>query len=320
MEKILIALPVEEHHKTLFEKQAPDARFAYIPVDQVTRDQAQEADIIIGNVAPSLIEGSPNLKWIQLSSVGTEGYLKEGVLPFGCKITNATGAYGLALSEHMLAMLLSLQKKLYLYRDNQQKHSWQDEGCITSIYNSTTLVVGLGDIGNEFAKRMHLLGSYVIGVKRFQTEKPDYIDELFTIDTLNELLPKADFVTLSLPQTADTYHLITKERLMLMKKDAILLNVGRGSAIDTEALLTVLDSGHLAGVGMDVTETEPLPADSPLWDKKNVIITPHVAGGFHLPETLERIVRISASNLQAFTNHRPLRNTIDFSTGYRSLR
>lgn len=320
MEKILITLPVEDRHKALFEKQAPNARFAYIPMGEVTRDQAQEADIIIGNVAPELIAGSPNLKWLQLNSAGTDGYLEDGVLPFGCKLTNATGAYGLAISEHMLATLLMLQKKLHLYRDHQSAHEWVDEGQVTSIWNSTTLVIGLGDIGNEFAKRMKLLGSYIIGVKRCQTEKPDYIDELFTTDMIDELLPRADFVALSLPQTKDTIHIMSKERLLAMKKNAILLNVGRGSAIDTEALLEVLDSGHLAGVGVDVTEIEPLPADSPLWDKKNVVITPHVSGYFHLQETFERIVRISASNLQAFVNHRPLRNIIDFETGYRSLR
>lgn len=320
MEKILVTLPVTDKHKALFEKQAPNARFAYIPFTEVTREQVQEADIIIGNVAPALIAGSQNLKWLQLFSAGTDGYLENGVLPSGCKLTNATGAYGLTISEHMLAMLLMLQKKLHLYRDHQSAHEWVDEGQVTSIYNSTTLVIGLGDIGNEFAKRMKLLGSYTIGVKRCQTEKPDYIDELFTTEAIDDLLPKADIVALCLPQTKDTIHIMSKERLLKMKKSAILLNVGRGSAIDTEALIEVLDSGHLLGVGVDVTEEEPLPKDSPLWDKKNVVITPHISGQFHLQETLERIIRISAGNLQAFVNHRPLRNIVDFETGYRSLR
>ena len=133
---------------------------------------------------------------------------------------------------------------LYLYRDNQRRSLWQDEGDVTSIWNSVTLVIGLGDIGGEFARRMKALGSYVIGVKRTPGKKPEWLDELHTMEELDSLLPRADIISLSLPQTPDTFHMMNESRLMALKPSAILINVGRGSAIDTDALTRVMKQGQ----------------------------------------------------------------------------
>lgn len=319
MKNILITLPLTEKQTQLLEKQAPDAAFAYVQPFAITPDLASRANIILGNVPPQILRFCTNLEWLQLSSSGADEYLEPGILPSNVKLTNATGAYGLAVSEHMLAMVFALLKKLPLYRDHQNEGKWQDEGKVKSVYNSTTLIVGLGDLGNEFARRMNMLGSHVIGIKRLQTERPDYIDELYTMDALDEVLPTADIVALCLPSTKATYHLFDKKRLYSMKQDSILINAGRGTSIDTDALAEVLECGYLGGAGLDVTDPEPLPEDHKLWKLKNALITPHTAGGFRLDETVDRIVRICASNLQAFMNHRPLRNEVDFETGYRKL-
>ncbi len=320
MEKILVVLPVEDRHKELLEENAPDAEFLYCEKASVTKAQVQEATIIIGNVPPKLLEGTRNLKWIQLNSAGTDGYTVPGVLPEKAVLTNGTGAYGLALSEHMLGMLLSLMKKLYLYAEDQREHIWGDRGPVTSIYGSTTLVVGMGDIGSEFAKRMHALGSRVIGIRRNKTQKPEYLDGLYQMDALDEWLAKADIVAVALPGTKETYHLFHADTFRKMKRGAFFLNIGRGSAVDAAALAEALNTGRLAGAGVDVTEPEPLPEDHPLWDAKNVLITPHISGQYHLPETFERVVRIAAENLAAFRDGRELRNEVDFATGYRKLK
>ena len=317
--QILVAMLVEDDHKELIKSKAEDANFSFIPAKDVTREQAHEADIIIGNVAPELIRGTSKLKWLQLNSAGTDGYLSAGVLPEGTILTNATGAYGLAISEHMIGSLLCIMKKLHLYGADQSKHVWNDYGNVASIYGSKTLVVGFGDIGSEFAVRMHALGSQVTGIRRNKTEKPDYLEALYQMDAFYECLKTADIVATCLPGTKETYHIFDKKAFAQMKEGAFFLNVGRGSAVDSYALADALNSGHLAGASVDVTEPEPLPSDHPLWDAKNLLITPHISGNYHLKETHERIVRIAADNLDRFIRGEKLRNVVDFATGYRKL-
>lgn len=320
MNKVLVVLPVKESHKKLLEASMHDASFSYIPANQVSRKDVQEANIIIGNVPAAFLTGSTNLRWIQLNSAGTDPYIVPGVFPPQAILTNATGAYGLALAEHMLGQLLMLIKKLNLYYEDQKDHIWSDHGTVTSIYGSKTLVVGLGDIGGEFACRMHALGSQVTGIKRRVGEKPDYLDAQYQMNALTEnpeLLGEADIVALSLPSTKETLHLFDQAMIARMKPGAILLNIGRGNAIDTNALIKALESGHLGGAAVDVTDPEPLPADHPLWDTPNILITPHISGLFHLPETFERIIRISAENLHRFEAGLELKNEVNFDTGYK---
>ncbi|MDV3427485.1 MAG: D-2-hydroxyacid dehydrogenase, partial [Bacillota bacterium] len=202
--KILIVIPFNDNQKEKLKSIMPEAEYIFKTHEEITEEIVKSADIIIGNVPPEYIAGSKKLKWLQLNSAGTDGYCKDGVIPEGAYLTNATGAYGLAISEHMLGLLLEIKKKLNLYYINQKQHVWKDEGNVTSIEGSTILVVGLGDIGGEFARKMKALGSYTIGIKRTRGIKPEYIDELYTIEALDTLLPKADVVALSLPGTKDT--------------------------------------------------------------------------------------------------------------------
>ncbi len=319
MERILVTIPAEDDHKALFESIMPDAAFTYAQGADVTDEMIQDATIIIGNVPPARINGSPNLKWIQLNSAGTDGFTAPGVLPEGCLLTNATGAYGLALSEHMLAMLLAMIKKLPLYWHDQSAHIWGDNGQVRSIYGSTTLVIGLGDIGGEFAKRMNALGSRVYGIRAHKAPKPDYLEGLYTMDALEELLPQADYVFSALPGTKATYKIFNAKTFGLMKKGAIFLNIGRGTAVDTDALIEACETGHLGGACVDVTDPEPLPEKHLLWGTRNVMITPHISGFYHLHETLVRIVHIAADNLAAFRDGKELKNLVDFTTGYRKF-
>lgn len=140
------------------------------------------------------------------------------------------------------------------------------------------------------------------------------------MDKIDELLPTVDVVMLSMPSTKETYKMFSKERLRLMKAESVLLNVGRGNVLDTDALCDLVESGQLLGAGLDVVDPEPLPKDHRLWDVENIIITPHISGGYHLPETLEKIVQISAKNLRSFIKEDELMNIVDFSTGYRTLK
>lgn len=320
MKQVVTVLPLTEEYRELLQSVSPELEFYHAGSDEVPAEILKKAEIIVGNLAPGRVKEAQNLQLLQLNSAGADGYLEPGVLPPNVHLCNATGAYGLAISEHMLGMLLMLIKKLDLYRENQRRHQWKDEGSVTSVYGSRTLIVGMGDIGTEFGKKMHALGSTVAGIRRHKTAAPEFAEAVYTMDELDDQLEKADIVACSLPGTKETYHLLDEERFRRMKRGAILINVGRGSLIRTEALIDALNSGQLSGACIDVTEQEPLPADSPLWDAPNLILTPHISGYFHLEETRRRIVNIAAENIRALLDGTELRNEVDFQTGYRKFR
>ena len=315
---ILVLLPCNDAHRKQLEKVAPQSNFIYADTnDELDAAVLEKINIIIGNPRRKLLAATENLEWMQLSSAGADLYVKPGLLKENVILTNATGCYGLAISEYMIAMVLSLFLKLPRYQMNQEKHVWHNEGSVQSIFGSTALVVGLGNIGSEFAKRFRALGGSVIGIRRSDTSKPDYVDELYLIDKLDKVLPRADIVALTLPETPQTHKLFGKEKFEQMKSGAILLNVGRGKVVDTDALCDALNSGHLGGAVLDVTDPEPLPPDHPLWNAKNVLLTPHVSGNFNLPETYERVFEICTDNLGRYFRGEKLKNIVDFRTGYK---
>ncbi len=315
--KIVILLPLEEYAIKKIEELTKDrCKIIYKSVETVATEDIFDADAILGNLPPKLLKDAKKLKWLQSSMAGTDAYL-GGVLPEGVKLTNVTGAFGLAISEHMVATVFTLYKKLHLYRDNQNRSQWLDRGTVKQIEGSTVLTVGLGDIGGNFAKKMKALGAYTIGVRRKDISKPDYIDELILQNDLDKVLPRADIVALALPNTAETKGLFNRERIYNMKDGATLINVGRGNAVDTEALCDALEDGKLYAASLDVTDPEPLPSDHRMWKIENALITPHISGFFHLRKTYENIVDIFIENLSRFLDGKELENIIDMDTGYR---
>ena len=313
--KILVALPLNERQKEKLEQNFRHQEFVYCLPDQLTEEILSDVEVILGNVPPRLLAHAGKLRWLQLNNAGTEGYC-DGALPEDVLLTNATGAYGLAISEHMVGMLFELQKNLNLYSRNQREHVWKSEGHVRIIEGSRVLVIGLGDIGTAFAQKMKRLGCRTVGIKRREARKPEGVDDLYTLERLERQLPLADIVALCLPGNQDTRHMLNEERIGMLKNNAVVLNVGRGMTLDTEALTRALKEGRIAGACLDVTDPEPLPSDHPLWDMENVILTPHVSGGFTLPETLEKILNICIENLECYLVKRPLRNVVDRKTGY----
>lgn len=314
MFNILVTPPVNEKHKAMLENACPGGDFHYVLRENVKEEDVKEADVIIGNIPLDLVGKCERLKLLHLNMAGADGYPER--MPEDAVLANSSGAYGLAISEHMLGMLLSIKKKLYNYHANQLHSLWQDEGGVTSIEDAVVLSVGMGDIGGEFTRKCKLLGAYTMGIRRTLREKPEWLDELHTLSELDELLPRADVVALSLPSGKDSNGLMDERRLRLMKPGAVLINVGRGKAIKTDALRKVCCEGRIYAA-LDVTDPEPLPADHPLWNTPNVYITPHISGFFHLPQTLDRIIKISAENLRRFVSGETILNRVDSATGYR---
>lgn len=316
--KILVVMSLDQSHRERLKAAAPQAEFLFagdkedLPGDAVL----DEITVIVGNPRRSLLPRVKNLEWLQLESAGANLYVQPGLLPERCVLTNASGCFGLAISEYMIGQILSLFLRFPSYQENQKNHLWKNEGQVRSIYGSTALAVGLGNIGGEFSRRYRALGGRVIGVRRSNLVKPDYVDELYPIGQLDELLPRADVVALSLPETPETHKLFGKDQFARMKPGSCLINVGRGGAVDSDALCDALNSGHLGGAALDVTDPEPLPAGHPLWEAKNALITPHISGGYNLPETYERVFQICADNLQRYFRGEPLENIVDLRIGY----
>ena len=312
--KILINNNLTKEEKQKIFDTFPQDQFIDEPFNQ---QHINEADVIIGNPSLDLHLNNPQLKALLLNSAGSDSYCKKGILHQNTILCNASGSYGKCLAEYTIGMMINVSKQFKHFTNLSNQGIWGKRIGGKEIYHSRVLIVGYGDIGHECAKRLKGFDCTVVGIKRRMMGLPQYLDELYTLDALDEQLKLADYVILSLPNSKETYHLMNKERLLMMKKDAILINVGRGSAIDSQALVDVLNEGHLFGVGLDVVEEEPLPQDHPLWSIDRVMLTPHIAGSFSWNSVRDYFVDLIITNIQHLKNNEPLENVVDRTTGYR---
>jgi len=282
-----------------------------------TDDQLADCEIFFGNINAEMVQKMPNLKWVHVQTAGVEWYVSPDTgLPESILLTNSSGAYGIAIAEYMLTVTLMLLRNVAGYVTQQKEHVWKALGRARNVHDCNVAVIGMGDIGGRYAYLCHAMGATVNGVVRSQRSgKPEYINKLFTTDQVNEAIKDADIVALVLPGTGETAGILSRERLAGMKKGAIIVNVGRGSAIDQNALIELLASGHLGGAGLDVTTPEPLPQDSPLWDMPNVIITPHISHGGR-DNTSELVVGKFVRYLKDYLTGRPFERVVDRKAGY----
>jgi phosphoglycerate dehydrogenase-like enzyme len=296
----------------------PDVVFDVVE-DPASEDGFGDADAIIGwRLTSEQLEKSPQLQWLQTTSAGVERVLTLEMIARGIVITNASGVHSVSISEHLMAMMLAFGRCLPLLMKNQQRHTWRDENLrseVFELYGQTLLVVGVGDIGIALGDRAAAFGMNVIGVRRrTDLPQPDSFDEIVSTDDLEKRLPEADHVAICLPLTDATRGLVGPKQIQAMKPGAYIYNIGRGPIIDQEALVQALESGHLGGAGLDVTDPEPLPEESPLWDMPNVLITAHTSGSS--PVYWERASEIVIENVRRWQASEPLNNVIDIEHGY----
>lgn len=316
MKRIIIAAPFGEEEKKKLSSVSTELECVFVNKEEVTAQMLSGAKALIGNVAPAMLTGQTQMEWVQLISSGADNYLKEKNLPENTVITTATGSYGVGIAEYMVAMLLSMMKKIPNYLDNQKKGIWKDEGVVTTPCGKRILIVGTGNIGLEFAKRMRPFGCKIVGIRKRAGDCPKELDEVYTIDSLKEQLAIADVVAVCLPGTKDTFHLFDEDMLSCCKEGSYFMNVGRGNVVPLEAFLNENISNHFAGIWLDVCEVEPLPEKHPLFSVPNLLITPHITGGFHLDLTLENIFRISLHNMKAWSGEGEYISVLDRETGY----
>ncbi len=319
MKNILVSFPATQGQKEKFFKAIEKYKeewklfFADELSEQECNGMYRTAHVIVGQPDVELISENSNLEWIQMTWAGTDKYTCNAGFPKHVQLTNASGAFGMIMSEYAIGAILSLYRRFPKYWQQQREHIWQDAGSEECLYGKTVLLLGTGDIGSNLAKRLEAFGTYNIGVRRDTSKAVEGIQEMHDFEELDELLGRADIVACSLPNKPQTRGLLTKERLLHMKKDAVLLNMGRGSLIDTDDLVAVLETGHLRGVVLDVVNPEPLSKSHPLWDMERVMLTPHIAGPSiaHCQVTQDKIVDICCENIQRYLQGEPLCNRIE---------
>ena len=277
------------------------------------------ANIIIGEPKNEDFAHCECLELMQSPSSGVNYYVSGGKFPENATLCCMTGAYGNILAEHLLGMVLALCRRLPEYRDQQHQHLWQLRKYDKQLEGSTLVILGAGDIGTTVAKWMRPMVERVIGVRRTAREYPDCYDEMVTLENLDRVLPQADILVCALPHTPETVHLLNESRMRSMKADAVLVNGGRGSLIDQEALCKLLEEGRFFGVGLEVAAPEPLPAGHPLWDAPRTLITPHAAGNsFEIGSPLyHKIWNFIMPNVSTWLEGKTPKNIVDFETGYR---
>ncbi len=318
MANILITYALPENKLSEIMEVAGNNPVKNILAKDLSKEDLMWADVILGNPPRGCLAENDHLGLVALNSAGSTEYCEPGILPENTVLTNATGAYGIIISEWLMGMLLKIMNRFDRYKDQQRQNVWQRLGEDRfSVYGSRVLILGTGNIGTEFAKRLKAMGAYTIGIRRVASKPQEFFDEIHSMDDLNALLPEVNVVANCLPGTAATTRVIGMEQLRLMKEDSVLLNIGRVTAVYTDALVTVLDEGKFLGVALDVTDPEPLPADHRLWSFENVHITPHCSGGMNSPISFNFIVDVAKDNLSAYLNGGEYRNVVDRNTGYK---
>jgi phosphoglycerate dehydrogenase-like enzyme len=278
-----------------------------------------DADAVIGECVPELIQAGPRIRWVQRMYAGVErcvaipAFAERGIV-----LTNMQKIAGPVMSEHVLALILGLTRGLATYIPAQKRGEWADEAVpesrMWSLEGKTLLVAGLGGIGSEVARRAQALGMNVIATRNTPREKPSYVSEQGLSTDLPAFVSRADVIVNALPLTPETKGVFDKKIFDTAKRGALFVNVGRGGTVVTADLIAALQDGRIGGAGLDVTDPEPLPADHPLWKVPNVIITPHVAAATDLGEEPRWL--IARENLRRYVSGGKLLSEVDVKRGY----
>ena len=273
---------------------------------------AGDAEVVMGNLTPALMLAAGEAKWAHSYSAGLDKLLNEQVAALPVTLTNMAGKYAVQGGEHAWAFLLALSRGV---AHAAAVKCWQ-HATVFSLTGGTLLIIGLGGFGMETLKRAAGYDMTVLALDPVRTEAPAGVAEVLppTRDNLHALLARADAVAVACPLTAETYHMIGAAELAAMKPSAYLVNVSRGGIIDEPALMAALRDGQIAAAGLDVTEVEPVPDDSPLWSTPNLVVTPHRAGTSQRrrAETLQ----FAAEQLERYLTGQPLANVTDMKAGF----
>jgi phosphoglycerate dehydrogenase-like enzyme len=318
MGKILLGMDTLSDEKLAQIKALAPDKPLLITQDQAEVERHLEAiEIAVRWFPRALLPKASGLRWMQQWGAGADWLMEHPeAADVDFVLTNASGVHAVPISEHILAFLLSFARGLHVSACTQVRHEWEAPGPsqVFELAGKTMLLIGVGAIGERTAVLAHALEMHILGVRRDPGIPAPGVAEMYGPDQLLDLLPRADFVVLTVPLTSETQNMIAEKELRAMKPSAYIVNIGRGDTIKETDLIRALKEGWIAGAGLDVFEAEPLPEGSPLWDMENVIITAHYAG--RTPKYDERAMAIFLDNLRRYQAGEPLRNVVDKSLGY----
>jgi phosphoglycerate dehydrogenase-like enzyme len=328
--KLVIHPPVEPERLTRIIDAAGAMNVANAATEAEALAHMPDADAFFGKITPPLLVAARRLRWVQSPTASLEHYLFPKLTAHPCVLTNMRGLFSDVIADQVFGYILCFARNLHRYILQQVERRWAPiggeadrvsfaagPGVVNAIDRAhlhladcTLGVVGLGSIGTEVARRALAFGMRVLAVDPVRTEAPPGVESLWRPERLPELLGESDFVVIAAPHTPETEKLFRRPQFRQMKPRAYLINIGRGAIVDLNDLTEALNAGDLAGAALDVFETEPLPAEHPLWRMgERVILTPHVAG--YSPRIAERHLALLLDNIGRFTRGEPLRNMVD---------
>ena len=317
--KIAAAVPnlTEEHREKIraaAERHGFEVRFLNDPNEDPAYLNA--AEIIFGHL-PEAAATASGLKWICSAFAGVDQFPPpEKCVNPGAILSSSSGAYGVTIAEHVVMMLLEILRRQPEYRQIVAAREWKRDLKIRSIRDSRITLLGTGDIGQETAVRLRAFSpASLTGVNRSGKNPEGCFDQVVSGNAWESVLPETDILIISLPGTKQTFHMVGKRQLSLLPDGAVIINVGRGSAVDQAALFSELKNCRLYA-GLDVFEQEPIPKDDPAWELPNLLITPHTAGNMTLDYTVNRIVELFLEDLDNYCAGKPLARLVDRNIGY----
>jgi phosphoglycerate dehydrogenase-like enzyme len=328
--KIVIHPGVEADRLARLQNAAPSVTFVNARSEQEALPHMPEAEAFLGKITPALLAPAARLRWVQSFTASLEHYIFPALVEHPCVLTNMRGLFSDVIADQVMGYVLCFARNLHRYVLQQAQGVWQPvggeaarvafstgPGVVNDIDRAhrhlgdcTLGIVGLGHIGGEIARRALAFGMRVRAVDPVQNRAPEGVESLAPVEALPELLAWSDFVVIAAPHTPQTEKLFRRPRFQQMKRTGVLINIGRGAIVDLTDLVAALEAGEISGAALDVFETEPLPADHPLWRMSDrVILTPHVAG--YSPRIAERHLNVLLENLRRFLGNAPLENVVD---------
>jgi phosphoglycerate dehydrogenase-like enzyme len=316
--KIVVAIGGDALVKEL-QTVTPKVRVVAVNSDNMMREIV-DADAYIGDIKPAEVRAGKNLKWVQVMSAGVEKILfpasgESDLRDSNIILTNNKVVQGPEIADHAMAMLLMLSRDLYKLYQNDKQEIWDPKTFHGIELNGKTAVVfGVGGVGSQIALRANAFGMNVIGVDPEDKPFLPFVKRLVKPDQLDDVLPQADVVFISVPDTPKSHKMMGARQFELMKKNSYFIAVSRGGIYEMGGLVKALDEKKLAGAGVDVTDPEPLPKGHALWKFDNAIVTPHIAG--RSDQDAGRMVGTIKLNIQRFVDGKPLINVVDKQKGY----
>ena len=316
--KLIISQNINDSLLSKIKELIPDWTIIVESAPSIWESHVADAEIIAGwkkEMNEIINAKQPNLQWLQTWSAGVNSLPLKRLQSNNVQITSANGVHAYPISETIFALMLGLTRKIHTYVRQQLNQTWHHASMNQEIHEKTVGIIGVGHIGLETAKIAKAFGMTVLGI-RSSGQAEEYVDEMYTPDDLHTILPKCDYVIVTLPLTPKTKGLFGKKEFQLMKSSAFFINIGRGAIVVENELIEALEEKQIAGAGLDVFEIEPLPQKSPLWEMENVIITPHTSGSteHYNKRVIEDIFVLYLKNY--LTGQVPSINLFDFEKGY----